>query len=318
MTSVPHLFRPLILRGIQTRNRVVISPMCQYSAHEGHLDDWHLVHLGRFATGGAGIVFTEATAVQKSGRITHGCPGLWADSQIQGHARVARFALQNGAIPGIQLGHAGAKSGMQRPWFGNGPLGDDDFARGDMAWTPVSPSGQPVADGWPVPHALSIDEIGALIADYVSAAGREVMFIEAMRDKDTDTLHINAIVKPAELITAWRPNKTNLDWLIHKFKFDQKAIGSAKSVRRAIGPYSQPMRYIISCEHATHPRSGVFGFNPLTSKNFPMKIIDISGPKGVKFDRIELIDLDGDGDLDVLTCEERDNLGVIWYENPAN
>jgi len=172
MTSVPHLFRPLILRGIQTRNRVVISPMCQYSAHEGHLDDWHLVHLGRFATGGAGIVFTEATAVQKSGRITHGCPGLWADSQIQGHARVARFALQNGAIPGIQLGHAGAKSGMQRPWFGNGPLGEDDFARGDMAWTPVSPSGQPVADGWPVPHALSIDEIGALIADYVSAAGR--------------------------------------------------------------------------------------------------------------------------------------------------
>jgi len=172
MTSVPHLFRPLTLRGIETRNRVVISPMCQYSAHEGHLEDWHLVNLGRFAMGGAGIIITEATAVQKSGRITHGCPGLWTDSQIPGHARVAQFALRNGAIPAVQLGHAGAKSGMQRPWFGNGPLGEDDFARGDMPWTPVSPSGLPVSDGWPVPHALSTDEITALIADYASAAGR--------------------------------------------------------------------------------------------------------------------------------------------------
>ena len=172
MTLTPHLFHPLTLRGIRTRNRVVISPMCQYCAHDGHLEDWHLVNLGRFATGGAGIIFTEATAVQKSGRITHGCAGLWADSQIQGHARVTQFALQNGAIPGVQLGHAGAKAGMQRPWFGNGPLDERDFARGDMPWTPVSPSGLPVADGWQVPHALSVDDIGALIEDYVSAAQR--------------------------------------------------------------------------------------------------------------------------------------------------
>lgn len=169
---VPNLFQPLELRGIRTRNRVVISPMCQYSAHEGHLDDWHLVHLGRFATGGAGIVFTESTAVQKSGRITHGCSGLWTDSQIPGHARVAQFALRHGAIPAIQLGHAGAKSGMQRPWFGNGPLDESDIARGDMPWTQVSPSGIPVAVGWPVPEALSISDIKALIGDFVSAASR--------------------------------------------------------------------------------------------------------------------------------------------------
>lgn len=172
MTGTPHLFRPLKLRGIETRNRVVISPMCQYSAHEGHMDDWHLVHLGRFAIGGAGIVFTEATAVQKRGRITHGCPGLWTDSQIPGHARVAQFALRNGAVPAIQLGHAGRKAGMQRPWFGNGPLGAADFERGDMPWTPVGPSPLAVADGWPVPHELSTDEIAALVADYVSAAKR--------------------------------------------------------------------------------------------------------------------------------------------------
>lgn len=172
MTTSPLLFLPLSLRGITTRNRVVISPMCQYSAHEGHLDDWHMVHLGRFAIGGAGIVFTEATAVQKNGRITHGCPGLWTDSQIPGHARVAQFTLRNGAIPAIQLGHAGRKASMQRPWFGNGPLDQADFDRGDMPWTPVAPSAIPVADGWPVPHELGLSELQTLVDDYVAAARR--------------------------------------------------------------------------------------------------------------------------------------------------
>ncbi|MFK7835718.1 MAG: NADH:flavin oxidoreductase/NADH oxidase [Sulfitobacter sp.] len=172
MTAIPHLFQPLDLRGLTSRNRIVISPMCQYSAHEGHMDDWHAVHLGRFAMGGAGIVFTEATAVQKAGRITHGCPGLWSDSQIPGHARIAEYALRNGAIPAIQLAHAGRKSGMQRPWFGNGPLADADTVRGDMPWTPVGPSAIPVAAGWPMPHALSQDDIDALILDFVSAAKR--------------------------------------------------------------------------------------------------------------------------------------------------
>lgn len=172
MTTTPHLFQPLTLRGVTTRNRVVISPMCQYSAHDGHVDDWHMVHLGRFAIGGAGIVFTEATAVQKAGRITHGCPGLWCDSQIPGHARIAQFAARNGAIAAIQLGHAGRKGGMQRPWFGNGALNEADLARGDMPWTPVGPSAIPVADGWPLPHALSIAEIETLIADFAAAARR--------------------------------------------------------------------------------------------------------------------------------------------------
>lgn len=172
MSTVPHLFQPIELRGVTSRNRIVISPMCQYTAHEGHLEDWHLVNLGRFATGGAGIVFTEATAVQKSGRITHGCPGIWTDSQIPGHARVAQFVANNGAVPAIQLGHAGRKSGMQRPWFGNGPLNEDDFARGDMPWTPVGPSAIPVDDGWPEPHALTREDIQTLLEDYAAAARR--------------------------------------------------------------------------------------------------------------------------------------------------
>jgi 2,4-dienoyl-CoA reductase-like NADH-dependent reductase (Old Yellow Enzyme family) len=172
MPTAPLLFQSFQMRGVVSRNRVVISPMCQYSAHDGHLEDWHLVNLGRFAIGGAGIIFTEATAVQKQGRITHGCPGLWDDSQIPGHARVAQFVLRHGAIPAIQLGHAGRKAGMQRPWFGNGPLNEADFARGDMPWTPVAPSAIPVAEGWPVPHEMTVSEIQALIGDYVAATRR--------------------------------------------------------------------------------------------------------------------------------------------------
>ncbi len=174
MSTAPKLFQPFTLRGIVAKNRVVISPMCQYSAHEGHLEDWHLVNLGRFAMGGAGIIITEATAVQKDGRITHGCPGLWDDSQIIGHARIAQFCRRNGAVAGIQLGHAGRKSGMQRPWYGNGPLNADDFARGDMPWTPVGPSAVPVAEGWPDVHALSLPEIETLLDCYAAAARRAV------------------------------------------------------------------------------------------------------------------------------------------------
>ena len=116
------LFSPFALRGLDIRNRIVISPMCQYSAHDGFADDWHLVHAGKFAQGGAGIVFLEATAVLADGRITHGDLGLWKDEQIPGLARISAFVRGQGATPGIQLGHAGRKSSMSRPWEGNGPL----------------------------------------------------------------------------------------------------------------------------------------------------------------------------------------------------
>jgi 2,4-dienoyl-CoA reductase-like NADH-dependent reductase (Old Yellow Enzyme family) len=116
------LFSSFRLRGVTFKNRLAVSPMCNYMAHDGLANDWHLVTVGRYALGGAGLVMLEATAVQKNGRITHGCTGLWCDEQIAPLARIAQFIEQQGAVPGIQLGHAGRKASMQRPWFGNGPL----------------------------------------------------------------------------------------------------------------------------------------------------------------------------------------------------
>ena len=105
MTETVKLFSPYSLRGVTLSNRIVISPMCQYSAHEGYLDTWHKIHLGRFVMGGAGLIFTEATAVQKSGRITHGCPGLWEDGQVGAHAEITSFARTHGAVSALSLIH---------------------------------------------------------------------------------------------------------------------------------------------------------------------------------------------------------------------
>ena len=141
----PHLFQPMTLRGITLKNRIVISPMCQYSAIDGVASDWHLVHLGKFAQGGAGAVMVEATAVAPEGRITHGDVGLWHDGQIAPLKRIATFIKENGSIPAIQLAHAGRKASMQRPWFGNAALDDGERGRGDLPWQVVAPSAIPMA-----------------------------------------------------------------------------------------------------------------------------------------------------------------------------
>lgn len=167
-----HLFTPWRCRGVQARNRVVISPMQQYSAQDGLANDWHLVHLGRFALGGAGTVFVGATAVQACGRNTHGDLGLWHDGQVGPLARIARNLKALGAVPAIQLGHTGRKGGLQTWWFGHGPLTPADAARGEAAWPVVAPSARPVSEGWPTPEALSLAAIGQLIDDYGQAARR--------------------------------------------------------------------------------------------------------------------------------------------------
>jgi len=171
-TSGARLFTPWHSRGVTARNRVVISPMQQYSAQDGLANDWHLMHLGRFALGGAGTVFVGATAVQACGRNTHGDLGLWHDGQVQPLARIARNLKALGAVPAIQLGHTGRKAGLQTWWFGHGPLTAADAERGEAAWPVVAPSARPVAQGWPTPRALSLAEIGQLLDDYGQAARR--------------------------------------------------------------------------------------------------------------------------------------------------
>jgi 2,4-dienoyl-CoA reductase-like NADH-dependent reductase (Old Yellow Enzyme family) len=166
------LFDPIELRGVRARNRIVVSPMCQYSAHDGHVSDWHLVHLGKFAQGGAGIVFVEATAVEARGRITHGDTGIWSDSHIDGLKRIAAFLKSQGAAPAIQLAHAGRKASMARPWYGNGPLTQADIARGDKPWPIVAPSATGIGEEWLKPEPMAKRALDEVKTAFVAAAKR--------------------------------------------------------------------------------------------------------------------------------------------------
>jgi 2,4-dienoyl-CoA reductase-like NADH-dependent reductase (Old Yellow Enzyme family) len=166
------LFEKIRLRDVEARNRIVVSPMCQYSAVDGQVTDWHLVHLGKFAQGGAGIVFVEATAVEKRGRITHGDTGIWDDAHIAGLRRISEFLKSQGAVPAIQLAHAGRKASMARPWYGNGPLTEDDAKRGDSAWSTVAASEAPVGEGWIAPRAFKKGDFEVLLNAYRQAVRR--------------------------------------------------------------------------------------------------------------------------------------------------
>jgi 2,4-dienoyl-CoA reductase-like NADH-dependent reductase (Old Yellow Enzyme family) len=166
------LFDKLKIRDVEARNRIVVSPMCQYSARDGEVTDWHLVHLGKFAQGGAGIVFVEATAVEKRGRITHGDTGIWDDAHIAGLKRIASFVKSQGAVPAIQLAHAGRKASMARPWYGNGPLTQADADRGESAWSIVAPTEAPIGEGWIAPRAIRKGDSEVLLNAYRQAARR--------------------------------------------------------------------------------------------------------------------------------------------------
>ena len=183
--TIPLLFQPIELRGVRLRNRVVISPMCQYSAQDGHVTDWHMVHLGKFAQGGAGAVFMEATAVERRGRITHGDTGIWDDAHVAGLQRISSFLKSQGAMPALQLAHAGRKASMARPWYGNGPLAQADLDRGDKPWSIIAPTEQPIDSGWIAPRAFREGDFQTVLAAYRNAvrralaAGFEILEIHA-------------------------------------------------------------------------------------------------------------------------------------------
>lgn len=157
------LFSPIQLRGVAVRNRVFVSPMCQYSSRDGFPTDWHLVHLGARAVGGAGLVMVEATAVSPEGRISPDDSGLWSAEHAAAFAPIARFIAEQGAVPGIQLAHAGRKASTDAPWRGGRPLRPDE-----RGWQSVGPS--PVAFGrYPPPRELSRDELPGVIDRFAEA-----------------------------------------------------------------------------------------------------------------------------------------------------
>ena len=163
------LFTPFTLKGITLKNRIAVSPMCQYSADEGVINDWHQVHLTGLARGGASLVIAEATAVAPEGRITPGCAGIWTDEQAQAWSRAAAAIKAAGSVPGIQIAHAGRKASANRPWEG-----DDHIAEGDpRGWDTIAPSG--IAWGGnlaKIPRAMTLADIARVKADFVSAAAR--------------------------------------------------------------------------------------------------------------------------------------------------
>ena len=168
----PTLLSPLTVRGLTLKTRIVVSPMCQYSAIDGVVTDWHLVHLGRFALGGAGLVFVEATGVEARGRISPGDVGIWNDEQARALARIAGFLKANGAAAGIQLAHAGRKASTRRPWDGGAELNADDAAKGEPAWETLSPTALPFADNYPRPKAMTGADMAEVIAAFRDATIR--------------------------------------------------------------------------------------------------------------------------------------------------
>ena len=163
-----HLFDPLTLRGVTFPHRIFVSPMCQYSAVDGHATDWHLVHLGSRAVGRAAAVIAEASAVTAEGRISPSDLGIWSDDHIEGLSRIFRFINEQGSVAGIQLAHAGRKASTAAPWLGGKPI-----TPAEGGWTPIlAPSAIRFTDGHQIPQAMSREQIASVTYAFASAARR--------------------------------------------------------------------------------------------------------------------------------------------------
>ena len=168
------LFKPMRIRGVTLKNRIVLSPMLTYSAVEGHIGDWHFMHLGKYAAGGCGLVFMESTKVDPRGCTTPADPGLWNDGFVEPLKRITGFIKQFGAVPGIQLSHSGRKSRNARPWEGRGPLEVAPPLPGGGEWELIGPSAIPHEEGHPVPRAMTQTDINATVDAWGKATARAV------------------------------------------------------------------------------------------------------------------------------------------------
>jgi 2,4-dienoyl-CoA reductase-like NADH-dependent reductase (Old Yellow Enzyme family) len=170
MVAMPHLFDPITLRGLTLANRVFVSPMCEYSSSEGFANDWHLVHLGSRAAGGAALTMTEATAVTAEGRITPADLGIWSDRHVDGLVRIVRFVRSQGSAAAIQLAHAGRKASTSLPW--EGPL--RAVPPSDGGWQVAGPTSEPFSGAYPRPAELSTGEIAVIVSAFAAAARRSL------------------------------------------------------------------------------------------------------------------------------------------------
>ena len=171
MTS-SKLFEPFSLKGVTARNRIVVSPMCQYQSLHGSPTDWHIVHMGRYAIGGAGIVFYEETAVEDRGRKTHKCAGLYRDDQIPEYRRITNFVKEFGSVPAMQLGHSGSRASERGPLFNRVALSSENADEGGEPWVAISSSAVPPVEGKPPPRAMSQSDIDDVVQAFADATVR--------------------------------------------------------------------------------------------------------------------------------------------------
>src|SRR5258707_4210878 len=161
------LFTPLTIRASNFRNRIAVSPMCEYSSQDGFANDWHVIHLGSRAVGGAGLVLTEAAAVEPRGRISPGDLGIWKEEHSEKLAQITGFSKQQGAVPGMQIAHAGRKASCRVPWEGGAAI-----PPGEGGWQTVAPSAVPFRDADPIPAELSVAEIHKTVEAFGAATRR--------------------------------------------------------------------------------------------------------------------------------------------------
>ena len=164
------LFDPITIKSKVFRNRIVLSPMCQYKAVDGLVSDWHFQHYSRFAFSGLGAAFIEATGVSSEGRIGHGCTGIWSDEHVQGLSKIVKVFKEYNCVSGIQLAHAGRKASFLRPWDGASPITKE--ASDEPAWQTIGPSAIPINDSSPIPKEMTIEDIKKVKSDFKKAAQR--------------------------------------------------------------------------------------------------------------------------------------------------
>lgn len=179
--GIPRLFTELELRGLRLKSRIVVSPMCQYAAVDGHVQDWHLGHHSRFAFGGPALAFVEATGVTRNGRITHGCTGIWDDSHIPGLRKIVELYKSQNVVVGIQIGHAGRRASAARPWNGARPLPEDGI---ELPWERIGPSPVPEQEGYPAPRCMTHHDVLEVVNAFSHAAKRAL-------DAGFDTVEIH-------------------------------------------------------------------------------------------------------------------------------